>query len=139
MAAVACPFFYPAQKIHSIAWNFPSRLPLGAGHCGKCHAGAEQISPNDSELRDFCNLGYASGCARLPTERRADCLRFVIAKDKTDRIVLNYIFERDHAPVEHGRIEYDCESRTWPTALSDKCAQRQAECYLAVYLERRRR
>ena len=139
MAAVACPFFYPAEKINTIAWKFPSRLPLGAGHCGTCRAGTEQITPGDSELRDFCNLGYASGCANLPAERSADCLRFVVAKDEAGRIVLNYIFERDHTPVEHGRVEYDCESGAWPAALNDKCAQRQAECYLAVYLERRRR
>jgi hypothetical protein len=136
---VACPFFFPAEKTHAIAWAFPQRLPLGAGHCGTCRAGDADLVPSEAELRDFCNLGYASGCSRLPAERRADCLRFVVAREEAGRIILHYIYEREHAPVEHGRIEYDCSTQTWPVTLADVCAQRQAECYLSVYLERRRR
>lgn len=134
---MACPFFFPAEKIQTIAWSFPSRLPLGAGFCGTCRAAASEIAPTEEELKEFCNLGYAGGCARLPAERRADCLRFV-ARENGGRITLDYIYERDHAPVEHGRIEYDRNTQSWPVMLSDHCAQRQAECYLAVYLERRR-
>ena len=135
---VACPFFFPAEKIHTIAWAFPSRLPLGAGFCGTCRAGATEMTPSENELHEFCNLGYPSGCSKLPAERRADCLRFV-AREDGDRIILHYIYEREHAPVEYGRIEYDWCTRQWRATLSDACAQRQAECYLAVYLERRRR
>jgi len=135
---VACPFFFPTEKIHTIAWAFPSRLPLGAGFCGTCRAGATETMPSNDELREFCNLGYPGGCSKLPLDRRADCLRFV-ARDDGDRVILHYIYERDHAPAEHGRLEYDCRSKSWPVMLSDTCAQRQAECYLAVYLERRRR
>lgn len=53
--------------------------------------------------------------------------------------MLDYIYERNHAPVERGQLEYDCAAHGWPVRLSDECAQRQAECFLAVYLERRRR
>jgi len=138
---VACPFFFPGEKSQTVAWAFPSRLPLGAGFCGTCRANGQENTPSDGELRDFCNLGYAAGCSRFPAERRADCLRFVVATDdaSTGRIVLSYIYEREHAPVEHGRLEYDCTNQTWPSVLSDACGQRQAECFLAVYLERRRR
>ena len=38
LAVVACPFFFPTERI-SIGWPFPARLPLGAGlHLG--HVGA---------------------------------------------------------------------------------------------------
>ena len=136
---MACPFFYPAEKSVTIAWAFSSRLPLGAGFCGTCRAGAEESNPADDELRDFCNLGYSAGCSRLPSVRRADCLRFVVMHDGGNKIILDYIYEREHAPVERGQLEYDCAGQSWPVRLSDECAQRQAECYLAVYLERRRR
>jgi hypothetical protein len=65
-------------------------------------------------------------------------LRFAIAKDEGQRITLHYVYERDHAPVEHGRLEYDCLVQRWMATLQDACAQRQAECYLAGYPERRR-
>jgi hypothetical protein len=75
----------------------------------------------------------------MPAARSADSLRFAVAKDAGDRIFLHYVFEREHSPLEHGRLEYDCATRSWPASLPDACAQRQAECYLALYLERRRR
>lgn len=104
-----------------------------------CRAGTEESNPTDDELRDFCNLGCSGGCSRLPVVRRADCLRFVVMRESDQKIVLDYIYERDHAPVERGQLEYDCEKQSWPVRIGDECAHRQAECYLAVYLEKRRR
>jgi hypothetical protein len=75
----------------------------------------------------------------MPPARGADSFRFAVAKDAGERIFLHYVFEREHAPVAHGQLEYDCAAHRWPAPLVDACAQRQAECYLAVYLERRRR
>ena len=92
--------------------------------------------PSHSELKDFCNLGYAQNCSHLPAERRADCLRFAVAEDKGERIRLHFIYERIHVPVEHGFVEYDWVALRWNHALDDACAQRQAECYLESYLER---
>jgi hypothetical protein len=138
MALVACPFFYPTERI-SLGWAFPARLPLGTGFTGTCHAGFEEVVPTEHELREFCNLGYAKGCARIPTRRCADGLRFAVAKDEGSRIVLHYVSEHDHGPVEYGRIEYNCETRQWPFPLRDACLQRQAECFVEVYLERRPR
>src|SRR5215467_14573943 len=130
--AVACPFFFPTERAFTIAWSFPRRLPLGAGFCGKCRARAEEYVPDDPTLRDFCNLGYAGGCTRIPAERRADSVRFAITQQAGDRIILSYVYDRDHAPVEHGCLEYDCKARRWITTLDDACVQRQAECYLAM-------
>ena len=110
---MACPFFYPTQKSDAIAWSFPRRLPLGAGFCGSCRARAHQVTPADSELKEFCNLGYAQNCAHLPAERRADCLRFAVADDEGERIRLHFVYERNHAPVEHGLLEYDWVALRW--------------------------
>jgi len=136
---VACPYFFPTEKSSTIEWAFPARLPLGAGFNGTCRASAEEITPTGTEIRDFCNLGYACGCARMPVDRPYDCVRFAIARDEVSRITLHYITERGYEPVEHGLLEYDCATRQWPSPLHDARMQRQAECYLAVYLERRRR
>ena len=136
---MACPFFYPTEKKYSAGWPFPARLPLGAGFCGTCRAAKDEVTPSEAELRDFCNLGYAGGCSRLPVDRRADCVRFAVAKNDGRRISLQYVCERDHEPVEHGMVEFDCAGQRWLAKLEDQCLQRQAEVYLGTYLERRPR
>jgi hypothetical protein len=138
---VACPYFFPKEKSYAIGWAFPSRLPLGAGFCGTCRAGREEAEavPDDATLRDFCNLGHARGCTRMPTERHADSVRFAVAADTGERIVIQYVYDRDHSPVEHGQLDYNCAAGGWISTIADACVQRQAECYLAVYLERRPR
>jgi hypothetical protein len=136
---VACPFFFPVEKSSAIGWAFPSRLPLGAGYCGSCRAGGKEITPADSELRDFCNVGYAVHCGRMPGEREADCVRFAVSKDEGTKIAFHFVYEREHEPVRHGVVEYDCIARAWMVPLTDPIVQRQAECYLTGYLERRPR
>jgi hypothetical protein len=136
---VACPYFYPKERTLSIGWAFPHRLPLGSGFCGTCRAGDVELTPSDSEIRDLCNLGYSGQCAHLPQSRKADCVRVSVAKDHGDRILLHYIYEKEHAPVEHGMLEYQCSLQRWVNPLTDVCVQRQAECFLAIYLEKRPR
>ena len=135
---VACPFFFPTERV-SIGWAFPARLPLGAGFTGTCRAGLEEVTPSEAELREFCNIGYAGGCCHMPADRCSDGVRFAIARDEESRIVLHYVSERFHEPVEYGRLEYDCKLQSWLAPLRNPCLQRQAECYVAVYLERRPR
>jgi hypothetical protein len=138
-AVVACPYFYPNEKSTTIAWAFPARLPLGAGFTGTCRAGLNVIQPSEEELREFCNIGYARGCQRMPRNGCSDGVRFAVARDEDERIILHYVSEREHEPVEYGRLEYDCLQKSWPAPLRDPCLQRQAECYLSVYLERKPR
>lgn len=88
-------------------------------------------------MRDFCNVGYARDCRRIPAERSSDSVRFAIAKDGGDSIAVQYSSERDHAPVEHGQLLYARSSSSWLNPHPDACIQRQAECYLATYLERK--
>jgi hypothetical protein len=104
-----------------------------------CRAGAEEATPSETELRDFCNIGYAGGCAHMPATRCADGLRFAVARDEKSTIVLHYVTEREHEPVEYGRLEYDCQTQKWLAPMRDPCLQRQAECFITVYLERRPR
>ena len=123
---MACPFFFPTERI-SIGWPFPARLPLGAGFSGTCHAGIDEVTPSEVELRDFCNMGYADGCPRLPADRCADNVRFAVARDEESRIVLHYVSERFHQPVEYGRLEYDCgigDAGLLPCAIP-ACSARQ--------------
>jgi hypothetical protein len=122
-----------------MGWAFPARLPLGAGFTGTCRACETEITPSETELRDFCNIGYAGGCVRMPASRCADGVRFAIARDEETRIVLHYVSERLHEPVEYGRLEYDCAEHKWIASLRDVCLQRQAECFVSTYLERRPR
>jgi hypothetical protein len=135
---VTCPYFFPTERI-AAGWAFPARLPLGAGFAGTCHANSEEVTPTENELRDFCNLGYARACSRMPKDRCADGVRFAVARDEGSRVILHYVSECDHEPVEYGRLEYDCAEQKWPAPLRNACLQRQAECYMAVYLERRPR
>ena len=134
---MACPFFYPVERSFAIGWAFPARLPLGVGYCGTCRAAGVEVTPTDLELRDYCNLGYAKGCEKMPEVRYADCVRFALSKDEGTRILLQYVYERAHEPVKNGLVEYDCLAHQWIVSLSDAIVQRQAECFLAAYLERR--
>jgi hypothetical protein len=133
---VACPYFFPSEKCVTITWAFPRRLPLGAGFGGTCTAGPEPVTPVDAELKDLCNLGYASQCSRMPANRSADAVRFAIAREAGGKIMVHYACELAHAPAEHGQLEYDNTSQKWMVTHADACIQRQAECYLAGYLER---
>jgi len=101
-------------------------------------AQGKHSTPTEIELQEFCNLGYARQCEKLPSDRHADSVRFSVANDAKNRIRLHYSCEQNHAPVEHGVLEYDCETRSWPVAHHDACIQRQAEVYVETYLERRR-
>ena len=101
-------------------------------------AEGKQSTPAEMDLKEFCNLGYAQQCEKLPAHRRADSVRFSVANDARSLIRLNYSCELNHAPVEHGVLDYDCEARSWQVAHQDACIQRQAECYVETYLERTR-
>jgi hypothetical protein len=154
---MACPYFLPIEKLEG-TWPHPHRLPLGCGWKGQCTApGHEGEVPSDDELREFCNLGYAHGCARLPRDRAWDSVRFgarILSKngaaslngnenDSTSaRIQIRYICERDHRPSGHGVLIFvrqpDSQSRCEKNH-PDARLQRMAECFLQSYLEKLKR
>ena len=98
---MACPLFKPARRLDAGGWDPPPRLPLGDAWGGECTAGcAEQ--PTESTQREVCNCGYARGrCEHFPAGMEADAVRFSMGPE--GRLI--YIFEKDHAPLEHGEID----------------------------------
>jgi hypothetical protein len=119
-------------------WQHPSRLPLGSGFQGHCTApGHEGVEPSVGELQEFCNLGYASGCARLPTDRSCDAVRFSPISVTEQKVQLCYVCERDHRPHQHGILEYDVTRHVWPVPHGDARIQKMAESYVEAYLRRR--
>ena len=144
---MACPFFMPVEKLENGAWLHASRLPLGCGWTGRCTApGHENAVPSQDELRDFCNLGYAEGCAHLPRQRVWDSVRFGARTVPSDgknftggHIQIHYVCERDHRPVEHGTLKFDAVTAQWELRHRDNRVQRMAECFLASYVDKRKK
>jgi hypothetical protein len=136
---LACPFFLPTRKCEEGVWLHPARLPLGGGWYGVCTAGGDpELIPTDYEIREFCNLGYAAKCPHLPAERSCDAVRFQVAQDCEQRIVIRYVCEFDHRPREHGTLEYDTVAARWIFSHSDARIQKMAECHLESYLSKSR-
>jgi hypothetical protein len=144
---VACPFFMPIEKLENGSWLHAERLPLGCGWSGRCTApGHEHEAPSQEELQEFCNLGYAKGCGRLPRERAWDSVRFSArtaggnGKNETGiRIQIQYICEREHRPSDHGMLQFDAAAARWAQPHPDLRVQRMAECFLESYLQKRKR
>ncbi|MGA7474852.1 MAG: hypothetical protein WBW60_19105 [Candidatus Sulfotelmatobacter sp.] len=144
---MACPYFMPVEKLENGTWLHASRLPLGCGWSGHCTApGHEGESPSQEDLQEFCNLGYAEGCGRLPRDRKWDSIRFGARTMGDDgkngtgrRIQVRYVCERDHRPAEHGMLEFDATGNRWEQRHPDNRLQRMAECFVASYVEKRKR
>lgn len=135
---MACPYFMPVSKFDDGGWIHPSRLPLGAGWKGQCSApGHEGAQPADDELRELCNLGYSSACARLPKERACDAVRFGVSRDRGDQLAISFVCESGHRPASHGTLEYDLSRKGWISSHPDSRIQKMADCYLEAYLLRR--
>jgi hypothetical protein len=142
---MACPFFMPIEKLENGSWLHAGRLPLGCGWSGHCTApGYEGETPSQEELQEFCNLGYAERCSRLPQERLWDSVRFsaktVAARNDlvAERIHVRYVCERKHLPAAHGVLEFDTVQATWADPHPDSRVQRMAECFVASYVEKRK-
>ena len=133
---MACPFFVPREVLNDGSWPHPSRLPLGAGWTGECCAAEAAHLPEPSEIREFCNLGYATLCPRLPHQRDWDAVRFSVAHIRDGQITLHYVCELAHAPVEHGRLTFDVNQETWLNVHADARVRRLADCYLQSYRTR---
>ena len=130
----------PSRKVEEGGWLHPSRLPLGAGWTGTCQApGFEGTTPPDSDVRELCNLGYASSCASLPRHRDFDAVRFCLAGGDEQTLVLSYVCEAGHRPFEHGCLQYDLKARCWLNPHANPRVQKMAECYLESCLARQDR
>lgn len=135
---MACPFFMPTEKFEGGSWPHPSRLPLGAGWKGRCSApGFEEAIPDDKQIQNLCNLGYAKYCAWHPAECTWDSVRFGVTSECAERIVLCYVCEKQHRPAAHGVLEYDPRRAQWNIMHTHPGVQRMAECFVESYLMRK--
>jgi hypothetical protein len=136
---LACPYFVPREILNDGSWQHPSRLPLGAGWNGDCCASGSVVSPQDSEIREFCNLGYATHCPHLPPQRDWDAIRFAVARTGDEQIILSYSCELNHAPREHGTMTFDLNREAWQNTHADARVRRLADSYLQSYRSRQSR
>ena len=147
----------PLAKLEDGAWPHPGRLPLGCGWSGHCTApGHEGEVPSREALEEFCNLGYAESCGRLPRERVWDAVRFAVSVERPqasgsrhpasdvgeivpNRVIqVEYVCEFDHRPKDHGKLEFDGLAMQWVRQHSDSRVQKMAECFLETYLVKRK-
>ncbi len=134
---MACPFFMPDRRFVA-DWPFPHRLPLGAGWSGTCTApGHVNIRPSDEELKSGCNMGYAHSCARLPADRPADAIRFVMGEEGKGIQRVRFACERDYLPAGSGDLIYEVATGTWLQKHRDARIQRMVECYVEAQRDRR--
>lgn len=113
-------------------------LPLGGAWKGRCTAPTgSSASPDPLALRSLCNIGYARGaCPHFPAGT-ADAVRFTIAGDCDDAVLLAYVIERGHYPLAHGPLAWSRaaarfeESPPLPALLGA-----QARAYVTCYLRR---
>jgi hypothetical protein len=135
---LACPFFVPTNRAEDIAWLHPSRLPLGAGWDGHCGApGHEGSKPTPGEIKENCNIGYATACPRLPRQRDCDAVRFSVARDSGSKLTLWFVFESAHLPAGHGILEYNLPTRQWTSQHPDAGVQKMADCFVQSYVGRK--
>ena len=133
---MACPYFYPLARFETSGWEIPPRLPLGDAFQGECRASSEAFEPDEACLRQVCNLGYGRLCCeRFPKSAEADAVRFHVAKHRGKLIRIQYVFEKDCWPGEHGVFE--CSKDAVSAGPADEILRKQASAFLESYLRRR--
>jgi hypothetical protein len=136
---MACPFFYPVERFQEGEWPTPPRLPLGDPYHGMCLVNpTREARPEREILRQQCNLGYARGkCPRFPKDAGADAVRFMVASEDGAVLKLQYVVEQNHAPLEHGPLEYSLEEGRFLLGHSSELLRRQAQAYVESYVRRK--
>jgi len=133
---MACPFFYPVDRFDNGPWAVPPRLPLGDPYRGECRASDSAFAPDEQHVRAVCNLGYGRNrCDHFPQSSASDAVRFHIAEDAGELIRIQFIFEKDCWPREHGTIE--CSAASGASSADNAILQKQAGAFLDSYLRRR--
>jgi hypothetical protein len=135
---MACPYFFPVARFESSRWSVPPRLPLGDAFAGECRAPACTAQPEESRMRELCNVGYGRAvCDQFPRDPASrDAIRFHVAKDDGELIQIQYVFERECWPAGHGTIEFAVKHEL-PLGTADEILGRQAEVFVESYLRRR--
>jgi hypothetical protein len=137
---MACPYFFPVARFESSPWSVPPRLPLGDAFAGECRAPGCIGQPEESRMRELCNLGYGRTiCEQFPKDAAAsDAIRFHVAKDDGELIQIQYVLERDCWPAGQGIIDFGAtEFGANQATVADAILRRQVEAFLESYIRRR--
>jgi hypothetical protein len=120
-------------------WVRPPRLPLGDSFGGACHAHpADVIEPPEAHQRELCNCGYARGrCDHFPGGDVPDAVRFSVTSDTPTRLSVVYVIEKDHAPVEHGTLQYVIDDARLDCPQISEVLAQQARAFLESHLRQR--
>jgi len=134
---MACPYFHPTTRIEDNSWIIPPRLPLGDAYNGECRANTAAFQPPENVVRETCNVGYArESCTHFPPDAPADAVRFHIAEARSDLIRIQYVFEKDCWPRDHGTLECAVASLQISPSV-DSILKSQAAAFVESYLRRR--
>lgn len=124
---MACPFFKPVTPME---WS-SGRAPLGGTYHGECDLAGGAGEPR------LCNFGYARGsCAHFPQSSAVDAVRFSVDGSADGQVRLIWILEKDHAPVEHGVLEYRESTKEFLESPPGNVLATQARIFLKNYLRR---
>lgn len=132
---MACPFFFPVDRLDDSRFTVPPRLPLGYAYSGECHARKPVAAAVGPTLHRACNTGYARAvCEFFPLESAVDAVRFHVTSVEPASIRLRCIVERDCWPAgshdfEFARPGFDCLAQH-----SDAVMRRQARVFAESYV-----
>ena len=105
---MACPYFYPVERVRTDPWAGGPRMPLGAEYRGLCRAeAAAEREPGEETRSACCNSGYARGaCEFFPAGGGPDAVRLSMlpGAGQDGRFVL--VLEKEHSPAGVWRFEY---------------------------------
>jgi hypothetical protein len=134
---MACPYFYPVERLEESAWRKHPRLPLGDPYAGVCRADAmHEWAPDEATLKECCNVGYArERCPHFPRDGNPDAFRFSVVSDEGGRLKIFYIAEWGHAPADHGTFEY--AGGKLLNGHAGETLAKQARAYAESYLRRK--
>jgi hypothetical protein len=103
---------------------------------GTCHASAPNLTEGHHE--ECCNFGYArTRCDRFPGGSAPDAVRFSVTDDTPTRLLIVYVVEKDHAPVEFGTLEYSVTDSHLDGPVISDIRMQQARAFIESYLSRR--
>ena len=130
---MACPWFLPRQPVPQSHAGAAPRTPLGELWTGLCCASGERAAV----AHEACNSGYArSRCVHFPADSPHDAVRFHIAAEDGDLIRLQYIYEREWWPGEHGVLEYSRGRREVTSRTGSDLLGRQAAAFAESWMRK---
>jgi len=135
---MACPCFYPVERLPQTGGKKATAMPLGDAWCGVCRASPEgEWLPDSGTVERLCNFGYAKEkCAHFPGDG-PDAVRFSISQDQDGLIRIYWVVEKNHLPFAHGPLEYSRVEGCFKTLHPDARIAQQAQAYLGSYLRRK--